>query len=97
MKCKTIEMFSRHKVIKSFSVHAFPPSLLPLLGEEGNFSDSSCAPDDGFVGILGLTIVKGGYFGKGQPFNGNLWLKNPAIMDLAWSMMPIEEEPSIMV
>ena len=41
--------------------------------------------------------MKGGYLGKGQPITGNLWLKNPAIMDFAWSIIPIGDESSIMV
>ena len=46
-----------------------------------------------------LTIMKGGYLGLGigQLFSGNLWLKKSAIMDFVWSILPIEDESSIMV
>lgn len=62
-----------------------PPSLFPLFGEEGTFSvSSSSAPVDGVAGtegFVGLTIGKGAYLWKGQPWNGNLYLKKPDIAE----------------
>lgn len=65
-------------------IHALPPSLLPLLGEEGTFSDSSSSARVAGVvvvteGFAGLDVGKGPCLWKGQPWNGNLCLKKPAI------------------